>query len=128
MRLSTRIAIAGALIGLGVIGWWRLTAYYDNRGYQRAWVEAAAALQAQQERNRELQRAAEKRYIVQAGVREEYFVETVKEIEYVTNNLASCELQPAAIKLLNAAAECASDDRPSACGYDDRVRNAPPTR
>ena len=128
MSLQARIIGTVILAALLIAGWWRLTAYYDNRGYQRAVQEADVATRAQQERNRELQRAAEKRYVVQTEVREQFIVETIKEVRYVTRNLASCQLEPDAVRLLNAAAACAREDRPASCGAHDQVPDARPAR
>ncbi|WBY02140.1 hypothetical protein PE066_00965 [Ramlibacter tataouinensis] len=59
---------------------------------QRVHAEYHAATIAQQERNRELQPAAERRYTVAAEARERVITETITEVRYVTKNLAACPL------------------------------------
>jgi hypothetical protein len=119
----TARAIAIAILCAAVIaGWWRLTAYYDGRGYERRKQEDSKAAQEQTDRNRDLQRAAELKYTVQAGVREVFITNTVKEIRYDTQNLAACVLTPGAVRRLHDAAECAREDRPASCGADLPVR------
>lgn len=116
MSIPARIALLVALLAAGAFGWSRLTAHYEGVGYARAQAEATAVAEAQAQRNKDLQRAAELRYTVQAGVREEFIVTTVKELAHETADLASCRLSPGARRLLNDAAECARADRPAACG------------
>ena len=121
MSLAARIVILLAIVGAIVAGWWRITVHYEQRGYDRAQAEYAQQAEAQRERNRELQRAAETRYTVQAGIREEFIVATVKEIRHVTQNLAACPVDPAAVRMLNDAATCAREDRPASCGAGEPV-------
>jgi len=84
-------------------------------------VEMERQAQAQAQRNRELQRAAETRYTVQAGVREEFIGYTITEIRHVAAPLASCAVPADAIRLFNRAAECARSDSPSTCSLDKPV-------
>lgn len=102
-----------------------LKARYDANqqriGYERAHAEYAESVRIQRERNLELQRAAEKRYTVQAGVREEFITQTIKEVRYVTQTMASCPVPDAARRLFNDAAACAREDRPAACGAGEPV-------
>lgn len=120
---------ARALIILGIVvaliaGWWRLTAHFEQKGYDRRAAEDRAAMEEQRERNRDLQRVAEKRYVVQQSVREEFIAVTVKEIRHETQNLAPCVLADGARERLRAAARCAREDRPAACGTGEQVRDA----
>lgn len=99
-------------------------AWSDHIGDEReaqVRAELQAAMQAQAERNRELQRAAETRYTVQAEVRDRFITITQKEVHHATDNLAGCVLRPDAVRLLNDAATCAREDRPAACGTGERV-------
>lgn len=97
----------------------------DARGYQRAKGEDKATADAQAQSNRELARAAEKKYVVQAGVREKFFVTTVKEIHEAAAPLASCALPPDLRSLLDSADACARAD-PGAPGCT--AGGVPPTR
>lgn len=81
-------------------------------------AELKALADAQTERNRDLQRAAEKRYTVQAEVRERVITETITEVRYATQSLAACVVPERAVSLLNLAAACARDDSPPACSPD----------
>jgi hypothetical protein len=122
-RLAALIVIVLAIAG----AWWkfdRMLAAADMAGYARARAEDNAAMQAQRNRNLELQRAAEKRYVVQAGIRDHYIVETITEVRHETANLAACQLTPSAVRLFNDAADCARSDRASSCGHDEPVRDA----
>ena len=84
-------------------------------------VEMERQAQAQAQRNRDLQRAAELRYTVQAGVREEFIGYTITEIRHVAAPLASCAVPADAIRLFNRAAECARSDSPASCIPDKPV-------
>ena len=122
MSLTARALILTAIVAAVVAGWWRLTAFYENRGYERRAQEDAAAMRAQAERNRDLQRSAELRYTVQQGVRDRYIVKTIKEVRDATVPLAACPVPAPAVRLLNDAADCARGDSPSACGAGEPVR------
>lgn len=111
------VAVLALLAGL-----WKVY----HTGYLAAQTQGKLELQAlelqykikveeQQHLERDLQRAAELKYIVQEPVREKYITQTVKEIAYVTTNLAQCTLTQPAIQLLNAASSCASEDRAASC-------------
>lgn len=102
----------------------------ERAGYDRAVAEGKSAAEAQAERNRELARAAEKRYVVQAEARERVIVTTITEVRDATQHLASVPLGADAVRLLNHAGACASEDRPATCGDDGKVRDprAPETR
>lgn len=84
--------------------------------WKAANAETERQARAQQDRNRDLQRAAEMRYTVQAETREHVITQTITEVHYVAEPLASCPVPAAAVRLLNAAAGCAREDRSAACG------------
>lgn len=90
----------------------------EARGDARARAELKAQADAQTDRNRELQRAAETRYTVQAGVREEFIGYTIQEIRHVAAPLAACTVPDAVRVRLNAAARCAGGDHAAPCGVD----------
>lgn len=124
LLLNPRVLIVLALAAL--LSFTHFTAYRKGKATLRAeWaaerVETERQAQEQAQRNRELQRAAETRYTVQAGVREEFIGYTIKEIRHVTAPLASCALPADAIRLFNRAAECARSDSPASCGSDQPV-------
>ena len=106
-----------------VLGAWRLEEHIEAKGYARAVAEAAAAAAQQAQQNRELARRAELRYTVAAEQRERVIVQTVKEIQHETVNLAVCSLSAGAVGLLNHAAQCARDDTAATCGAGEQVRN-----
>lgn len=110
---------AVVLGGVLLLAWAALQAYDERRREEgRAEIRAAsqAAAEAQTARNLELQRAAEKRYTVQAEPRERFITQTITEVRHATQNLAACRLEPGAVRLLNDAAACARGDSPAACG------------
>ena len=84
-------------------------------------VEMERQAQAQAQRQRDLQRAAELRYTVQAGVREEFIGYTITEIRHVAAPLASCSVPEPARVLLNRAASCAREDTAATCGTGEPV-------
>lgn len=121
--LAAGIALA-LFIGAGWFG-----AHERNVGraqVQVQWDAERARLQAQiaaqNERNIELQRQAEKRYTVQAQTRDRVITQTITEVRNATVSLASCPVPAGAISLLNAASRCASEDSAAACGAGDAVQ------
>lgn len=84
--------------------------------WKAANAETERQARAQQDRNRDLQRAAELRYTVQAETRQHVITQTIQEVRYVAAPLDSCPVPAAAVRLLNAAASCAREDRPASCG------------
>jgi hypothetical protein len=110
-----------ALIGILTLGYFGWRGNQREIGRQEARAELKAAAEAQTRRMYELQRAAEKRYTVQAEARERFIVTTVTEIRDATASLAACPLGPA-VRLLNDAAHCANS--PAACGPDKPVHDA----
>lgn len=131
MSLYARLALlaAAVLLVLG-IGW---KIRHNGVEAGRAEVQAKwdkdrarlnAEMQAQLERNRELQRAAEKRYIVQSGVRERFITNTITEVRYAAAPMASCPVPEPARLRLNAAGRCASGDSAATCGDGEPVPGA----
>lgn len=92
-----------------------------DEGRQEVRAEYQAQALAQAERNRELQRAAEKRYVVQAEARERVITETITEVRYEAAPMAVCPVPDALRVRLNAAARCALGDSAASCGADDAV-------
>lgn len=99
----------------------RYDAGQQKVGYDKRAGEDKAAMDAQTARNVDLQRASEKKYVVQAEVRDHYIVTTVTEIRDATTALASCPVGAGAVRLLNDAADCARGDSPTACGAGEPV-------
>lgn len=118
------IGLVAALV-LGFVTWKAvLIRNADKAGYERAVNEGAAAVRAQQERNRALQRAAELKYTIRAETLERVIVQTITEVRHAAAPLAACPVPAAAIRLLNAAAKCASEGGPTSCGTGDEVQPA----
>jgi hypothetical protein len=125
LLLNPRTWLALGLAAL--LAFTHLTVYRAGRHAVRsAWdaanVASERAAQEQAQRNRDLQRAAELHYTVEAQTRDRFIVTTVKEIHDATASLAACPVPDAARRLLNAAAACA--DSAAACGAGDAVRPA----
>lgn len=119
-RLWAAIALAG------VLAFTHLTAYRAGRHeVQDKWdaanVKTERAAQEQATRNLELQREAEKRYVVQGETRDRYFVTTVKEIHEAAAPLAACAVPDAVRVRLNALAACAASDSAASCGAAGKV-------
>jgi hypothetical protein len=130
------LAIAALVLGLLAAASAALH-HYGNGRYEAGkaevtakWMAERAALkdevQAQRDKNLDLQRAAEKRYVVQGEIRDHYITQTITEVRHETANLAACVLTPVARSLLNAAASCASEDSAASCGADGKVPDAAP--
>lgn len=124
LLLNPRFLILLAV--LAALSFSHFTVYRKGKATVRAeWaaerVEMERQAQAQAQRQRDLQRAAELRYTVQAGVREEFIGYTITEIRHVAAPLASCAVPADAIRLLNRAAECARSDSAATCGAGEPV-------
>lgn len=78
--------------------------------------------QDQQAKNIELQREAEKKYVVIQQGQDRYITKTVTEVRYATQSLSACPVPAGAVRLLNDAAGCASKDSAAACGAGDGVQ------
>jgi hypothetical protein len=120
LSLTARLVAVGLLLLALSAAAWR--AYYkiDQGGYNRAMGEVAAVQAKQADDNRALVRKAELRYTVKAETQTKVINQVVKEIEYVTQNLADCRLDPAAVVLLNRAASAVSAE-PTANSPDDKL-------
>lgn len=119
------LAVACAALLAGAVFWVQhLERQADAAGYARSQAEYASAAELQRESNRGRAHQAEVKEAAQTVYRDRYITRTVKEIEYVTQNLAACPVPPAAVRMLNDAAKCASEDRPASCGADGGVRSA----
>lgn len=100
--------------------WWAHQVETKALEGERARVEHQAELQRTANRSRSYE--AEQRHAGQTVIREKFITKTLTEIRYVTQNLAACVLEPAAIRMLHDAAKCASEDRPASCPVGDAVR------
>lgn len=123
-RLIAAAAVAAVLV----------TAYFGWRGAQREhgreevraeWAAERAAqadaVRAQAERNRELQRAAEKRYTVVAEVRDRFITQTITEVRHEAQSLAACPVPEPVRVRINATAACASGDPAGPCAAGGAV-------
>lgn len=119
VAIGAVVIVGGVILWNGYIGGERREAF--AAGQKDAQDKARVVADAQAERNRELQRAAEKRYVVQAGVRDRFIVQTVREVRHATVHLATCPVGADGVRLLNDAAACAREDRPATCGADASV-------
>ena len=124
LLLNPRFLILLAV--LAALSFSHFTVYRKGKATVRAeWaaerVEMERQAQAQAQRQRDLQRAAELRYTVQAGVREEFIGYTIKEVSYAAAPLASCPVPPDVVRLFNRAAECSRSDSPASCSPDKPV-------
>lgn len=119
MSSRTWLAVACAALLAGAVFWVQhLERQADAAGYARSQAEYAAAAELQRESNRGRAHLVEVKEAAQTVYRDRYITRIVKEIEYVTQDLAACPVPPAAVRLLNDAAKCASEDRPASCGAD----------
>jgi arginine exporter protein ArgO len=104
---------------------WAALAHHNESMREQGRVEVREqtrqAAEAQATRNRELQRAAELRYTVQAEARERVIVETVTEVRYATQSLAACPVPADAVRLFNHAAGCTRTDLAAPCGAGQPV-------
>lgn len=118
LLLTPRIWI-GLLI-LAALSFGGFTLYRAGaRSVQVKWeqdkLQQAKVLSDWKQRNDDLQRAAEKKYVVQKEAQDRYFVTTVKEIHDLAAPLASCAIPPDLRLRVNAAIECAGSDSSSTC-------------
>jgi hypothetical protein len=133
--LPYRLAIAAffvAICTLGLFAYGHRQFVKGEAATQVRWdaerVALKAQVQAQAARNLDLQRAAEKRYVVQGEIRDHYITKTITEIRHETANLAACVVSAPAVRMFNDAGSCASEDSASACGTDGKVPDAATTR
>ena len=120
-----RWLLAAGLIAAVVLGVPILKHRYDagqqDIGYQKRAAEDKAAADAQTTRNRELQRAAELRYVVKGETQDHFFTTTITEIRHDAAPLAACPVPEPVRVRLNAAAACARGDSASSCGPAEEV-------
>lgn len=100
--------------------WWTHQVETKALEGERARVEHQAEVQRTANRSRSYD--AESRQAAKTVYRDKFITKTLTEIRYVTQNLAACVLEPAAVRMLNDAAECASTDRSAACPAGNAVR------
>jgi hypothetical protein len=127
LLLNPKALIALALAA--VLAFTHVVTYRAGRhAVQAKWDEATVAseraAQEQASRMRELQRAAELRYVVKREAQDRYFVTTVREVHDAAAPLASCPLPADLRRLLDAADRCARDPASSGCAAD----GVPPAR
>jgi hypothetical protein len=126
-----RIAVYVLLAAAGAAAAWTVKDWKDGAQLARlqaSWnAERAAQAQAvstQQTRNIELQKAAEKHYVVQVTGQDHFYVQTVTEIRDAEKPLASCPVPDAVRVRLNAYAACARGDSTGACDSNDKLPDA----
>lgn len=115
--------IVAALIAAAAVAgyaWWQHRTEQRGAQAERARLEAMADLQ--REANRGRARDIEQAQAAKAVYRDRFFTETIVEIRHAAAPLAACPMPDAAVRLLNAAAECAREDRPASCAAGDQVR------
>lgn len=100
--------------------WWAHRVESKALEGERARVEHQAELQRTANRSRSYE--AEQRQAGQTVYRDRFLTKTIVEVRHATQNLAACPVSADAVRLLNDAAKCASENRPSACGAGDAVR------
>lgn len=124
--LLIRLAVIAAAVAAVLWGYhlWAESLREDGREEIRA--EHAEAARAAETRMRELARAAEVRYVVQAEARDRFITKTLTEVRHAAAPLVSCVLPADAVRLLNDANACASDPTAAACGGPGPVRDAEP--
>lgn len=124
MTLYARLAaLLVILAALGALYWKGYTNGEKSEAAKSAIEREAANEKAREtrERNRTTALTAEKIYIDRERVRTEFLVTTQKEVIRETENLATCQLDPGDIRVLNAAANRVREDRPAAAGTDNAM-------
>lgn len=118
-RLAVVLVVAAAAVA-GYL-WWEHRTEQAGALAERQRLEAVADLQ--REANRDRSRIADQGYAARTVYRDRFITQTITEVRHATADLAHCPVPPAAVRLLNAAAECASEDRPASCGAGDGVQS-----
>lgn len=119
MSLTAKLVALGLVLLALAAGAWKILHDADRAGYARAQAEYQARAELQREANRGRAGDAERKQAAQTITRTRYITRIVKEIDREATSLASCPLPAAVGRLLNDAARCASEDRPSSCGAGD---------
>lgn len=105
-----------------------LKARADTADARQALADYRLASEQQAERQRQANRGlatgAELRYVTQTVYRDRIITKTLKELPDAAAPLAACPVPADAVRLLNAAAACAREDRPAACQPDDGMPGA----
>lgn len=117
-RILVVLAVVAALLG-GYL-WWENRVEKRGALEERARGEHAAEMQrtANRSRSQDLERGQSERTVY----RDRFIDRTIIEVRDAAPNLDACLLNPDTVRLLNDAAKCARDDRPSACGVDGALR------
>lgn len=115
------VAVLIAVAAVAGYAWWQHRTEQRGAQAERARLEAMADLQ--REANRGRARDIEQAHASQTVYRDRFFTETIVEIRHAAAPLASCPVPDAAVRLLNAASECAREDRPASCAAGDGVRD-----
>lgn len=120
--MTTRLLIAFGAVA-AVLGLWAWSQHQaEKRGAleERARGEHAAEMQrtANRSRSQDIERSQGERTVY----RDRFIDRTIIEVRDATQNLAACPLNGDTVRLLNAAAECARNDRSAACDLDGALR------
>ena len=121
MSLTAKLVALGVIALALVAGFWKLWHTADRSGYERSQAEYQARAELQRETNRGRARVAEEKHAAQAVYRDRFITKTVKEIRDVPTDGTGCLVAPRVVRLLNDAAACAREDRPSACSVHESV-------
>lgn len=111
---------AGLALALAGYFWWVYRIEQQALTEERARVEHQAELQRTANRSRSSE--AEQRQAGQTVYRDRFLTKTIVEVRHATQNLAACPVSDDAVRMLNDAAKCASEDRPASCAAGDAVR------
>lgn len=116
-RIAAYALAAVALVA--AYQWWEHRAEQRGAAEERARGEHAAEMQrtANRSRSQDIERSQGERTVY----RDRFIDRTTIEVRDATQNLATCVLTDRSVRLLNAAAECARNDRSAACGADGAV-------
>jgi hypothetical protein len=104
---------------------WKLWHSADKAGYARSQAEYQSAAELQRESNRGRAYKAEEKQATQAMQRERYITKTTEEVIHAAQSLSVVPVPDDARRLLNAAAQCAREDRPASCGAGNSVPGPP---
>ncbi|WP_431107563.1 hypothetical protein [Variovorax paradoxus] len=124
MSLSAKLVALGLIVLALVAGFWKLWHTADRGGYERSQAEYQARAELQRETNRGRARVAEEKHAAQTVHRDRFISKTVKEIRDVPSDGTGCLVAPRVVRLLNDAAACAREDRPSACSVHEPLPGA----
>lgn len=128
MMFALPTAIPWRLIGLVALlaatvagyAWWQHRAEQRGAQAERDRLEAVADLQ--REANRGRARDVEQAHAARTIYRDRFISQTITEVRHAAAPLAHCPVPADVGRLLNAAAECAREDRPTACAAGESMR------